>query len=127
MARHEIRSMRDSLRSVATGTRYRRAGADPTPNPLHEFFTRPAASFTPPSRRYGEACTWKEVLARPPEGCHPRRRATREGAPHTTFLRARLRGRQLPPAVGPQAFLGSVRRLAVTTHRGLYPSRRCAS
>ena len=119
MPRRRNRSGWLATRSVRYGipcARWPRAHATAAPGPiqrrtaLHEFFTRPAASFTPPSRRCGEACTWKEVLARPAEGCHPRRRATREGAPHTTFLRARLRGRQLPPAVGPQAFLGSVRR-----------------
>jgi len=34
-----------------------------------------------------------------------------QGTNEPTFLRARLRGRQLPPAVGPQAYLGSVRSL----------------
>src|SRR6185503_4811948 len=107
-----------------------RAHATPAPGAVQRprVFTHSSRGPRLPSRR---AHAWtptlipgKRVSRTPTPDRHPRRRSKRDGAPTTTFLRARLRGRQLPPAVGPQAYLGSVRRCHAEGGRVRFPPMR---
>src|SRR4029079_10040568 len=113
-------------------TRYRLVPADPGARTTRGPFTFSSRRAVHPSRRaYARGPTLsygKKGLADPGAGPSPPApddagRSTNE----PTFLRARLRGRQLPPAVGPQAYLGSVRPpgRAVRRFAPGYASRPC--
>ena len=109
IARSVNRARRPGGPSTTTGERYRPRDARSRLARVHDIFTPPAASFTPPSRPMPEPTHWKEVFCRTGRvAVTPRRFAGQDGYIHR-FPPSPSSGPAAPSSCRPQDISGVVR------------------